>query len=78
MTLIGAMCPHDGGKNLVSPRFSRHFSIIACPQFDQSVLTRIYGKIVDWHINKEKIRGTTSATALKGIVEATIDVFAFA
>ena len=41
------------------------------------MLIRIYGKIVDWHINKEKIRGTNSARVLKGIVEATIDIFNF-
>jgi dynein heavy chain len=30
LVLVAAMCPHDGGKNLVSPRFARHFNIIAC------------------------------------------------
>ena len=77
LVLVAAMCPHDGGKNLVTPRFSRHFNIISCAQFDDSVLIRIYGKIIEWHINKEKIRGTNSARVLRGIVEATIDVFNF-
>jgi len=72
------MCPHDGGKNLVTPRFSRHFNIIFCAQFDQPVLARIYGKIIDWHINKQDIRSTNSAKVLKSIVDATIDVFNFA
>lgn len=72
------MCPHDGGKNLVSPRFARHFNIISCIDFDDTVLERIYGKIIDCHISRERIRGTNSAGVLKGIVEATIDIYNFA
>lgn len=77
MTLLGAMCPHDGGKNLVTPRFARHFNVISCLEFDNQVLGRIYGKMIDWHISRERLRGTNSAEVLKGIVEATIDIFNF-
>ena len=64
IVFAAAMCPHDGGKNLITPRFSRHFNIIATTQFSEGVLSHIYGKIIDWHINKEKIKLTSTSKVL--------------
>ena len=47
LIMVGAMCPPAGGKNPVTPRFSRHFNIIACPSFDKTVMQRIFYKMID-------------------------------
>ena len=78
IVMIGAMCPPAGGKNPVTPRFSRHFNIVACPAFDRHVMSRIYCKIIDSHIRKEGLRGLDTAKTLKKVVDAAIDVFMFA
>ena len=72
------MCPPAGGKNPVTPRFTRHFNIITCASFDKVVLQRIFIKIIEAHVRKEGIGTTDSARTLKQIVDATIDVFRFA
>ena len=78
LVFAAAMCPPDGGKNPVTPRFTRHFNIISCSNFEKEVMQRIYGKVMEWHIRKENILGTESARVLKGIVSATVDVLQFA
>ena len=78
LVFVGAMCPLAGGKNSVTPRFSRHFNIISNNNFDKEVMERIYGKVMEWHIRKENIMGTDSARVLKGLVSATVDVLRFA
>lgn len=72
------MCPPAGGKNPVTPRFTRHFNIITCASFDKAVLQRIYTKIIEVHIRKEGISSTDTSRTLKQLIEATIDVFRFA
>jgi dynein heavy chain len=71
------MCPPAGGKNQVTPRFTRHFNIITCHDFDRDVLKRIFEKIMVMHIRKEQIRGDNQEM-MKKMVEATISVFDFA
>ena len=75
LVMLGAMCPPAGGKNSVTPRFIRHFNIIACPSFDKQVMSRIFCRIMDLHIRREGIMGTDTAKTLKQIVDASIDVF---
>ena len=73
--MVGAMCPPAGGKNPGTPRFSRHFNVITCPNFDKNVMSRIFNKIIDYHIRKEGIMGTDTARTLKMVIDASIDVF---
>ena len=62
----------------MTPRFSRHFNIVSCPNFDKNVMSRIFYKIIDQHIRREGIMGTDTAKTLKQVVDASIDVFNFA
>ena len=78
LVFAAAMCPPAGGKNSVTPRFSRHFNVISCNNFEKEVMIRIYGKVMEWHIRKENIMGTDSARVLKHLVDATVDVLGFA
>lgn len=72
------MCPPSGGKNPVTPRFSRHFNIVTCGNFDKPVMQKIFNNIIDVHVRKEGIMGTDTARTLKQVVDATIDIFMFA
>ncbi len=78
IVFVGAMCPPAGGKNPVTPRFTRHFNIITCTSFDKEVMSMIFHKIIDVHIKHSNIMGTTTAKTLKEVVDASIDVFLFA
>jgi dynein heavy chain len=53
LIFIGAMGPPGGGRNPVSPRYIRHFNLISINNFDESVLLRIFNKLMDWHMKKQ-------------------------
>ena len=78
IVFVAAMCPPAGGKNPVTPRFTRHFNIVTCPVFDKNTMQRIFNKIIDYHIRRESYLGTDTAKTLKDMVDASIDVFLFA
>ena len=46
LIFVAAMGPPGGGKNPVTPRYLRHFNIIAVNNFDEVVLNRIYSKLM--------------------------------
>lgn len=46
--LIAAMGPPGGGRNSISPRLLRHFTVVAINEFDDATCTRIFGAISDW------------------------------
>lgn len=48
MTLIAAM---GLSGNHMTPRFVRHFNVIGIDEFDDSVMTTIFGKIMLWHLD---------------------------
>ena len=62
----------------MTPRFTRHFNIITCTSFDKQVMSRIFNRIMDYHIRSTGIMGTDTAKTLKEVVDAVIDVFKFA
>lgn len=46
-TVICAAAPPGGGRNAMTPRFTRHFNMISLPEGSRTVLQKIFGSIVD-------------------------------
>ena len=71
---VAAMGPPGGGRNAVTPRYLRHFNLIAISDFADKTLQRIYEGIVDWWLMKIKSDEGILAKA-KPVVEATIEIY---
>lgn len=49
---VGGMLPAGGGSNEVTSRFIRHQYIVGIESFEESTLKKIFGSIMEWHLNK--------------------------
>uniref|UniRef100_A0A8B9U7Y3 Dynein axonemal heavy chain 7 n=1 Tax=Anas zonorhyncha TaxID=75864 RepID=A0A8B9U7Y3_9AVES len=50
--LLSAMGPPGGGRNDITGRFTRHLNIVSIRSFDDSILTKIFTAVADWHFSK--------------------------
>ena len=46
-----AMAPPGGGRNVVSPRFLRHFILIGITPFNDDTMTRIFGTLLSRYLH---------------------------
>ncbi|KAA6419936.1 MAG: dynein heavy chain axonemal [Trebouxia sp. A1-2] len=69
-----AMGPPGGGRNNVTPRYLRHFNLIAISDFDDETYSHIYTSIIGWWHQKA---GVAEEVASMGpaIVSATVDIY---
>ncbi|GIY27745.1 dynein heavy chain 7, axonemal [Caerostris darwini] len=72
--LICAMGPPGGGRNQITPRFLRHFNAISINEFRDDVMTTIFTKILDWHI---ETRGFPEdfKSCVPELINATLKVY---
>lgn len=50
--MVAAMGPPGGGRNHITPRFLRHFNVIAFDSFDEETMKNIFNPICDWHFSQ--------------------------
>ena len=72
--LLAAMGPPGGGKNIITPRFLRHFYIFATAESDEKTYLRIFSVIIDWYVKKNDLNMEVSKN-LKFAVEGAIDMY---
>ena len=72
--LMCAMGPPGGGRNNVTPRFLRHFNMVAINEFDDAAMTIIFTKILSWHI---MVKGFSDAfkNLVPKIISGTLSVY---
>ena len=68
------MGPPGGGKNHISPRCLRHFSVICLTAFDGDTMSRIYTTILDWHMNVTNM-STELCEMSNKVVAATLELY---
>lgn len=67
---VAAMGPSGGGRNPITPRFTRHFNIISLnPQSDEA-LTLIFSEISEWYL-----RSTNIGSICNKLVEASVSLY---
>ncbi|XP_036230121.2 dynein axonemal heavy chain 7 isoform X1 [Bactrocera oleae] len=73
LQMITAMGPPSTG-NTVTPRFQRHFNVIAIDEFNNEILNTIFSKIVLWHLDT---RGFSKEfdPCIDEIVTATLNIY---
>ncbi|XP_011702284.1 PREDICTED: dynein heavy chain 7, axonemal-like isoform X3 [Wasmannia auropunctata] len=71
--LMCAMSPPVAGKD-VTPRFKRHFFVLAISEFEDDVMITIFSRIVLWHLDT---RGFSKEfdPCIDQIVLATLDIY---
>eukprot|EP00818_Percolomonas_sp_WS_P004750 CAMPEP_0117444502 /NCGR_PEP_ID=MMETSP0759-20121206/5277_1 /TAXON_ID=63605 /ORGANISM="Percolomonas cosmopolitus, Strain WS" /LENGTH=4349 /DNA_ID=CAMNT_0005236577 /DNA_START=155 /DNA_END=13203 /DNA_ORIENTATION=- len=67
---VAAMGPAGGGRNPITPRFTRHFNIITLNPQSNEALTIIFSEIADWFL-----RSTDFASMGSKLVEASVSLY---
>nr|AML30858.1 axonemal inner arm dynein heavy chain 2 [Marsilea vestita] len=71
---VTAMGPPGGGRNPITPRYLRHFHVLAVADFDDASLSTIFGTIMVWWARKIHLP-TDVAPISSALVNATIDIY---
>ncbi|GFR03643.1 dynein heavy chain 7, axonemal [Trichonephila clavata] len=72
--LIAAMGPPGGGRNQTTPRFLRHFNTITINEFRDDVMSTIFTKILDWHMETRGF-GEDFKSSVSELITATLTIY---
>lgn len=75
LQFAAAMGPPGGGRNPVTNRYLRHFSVVSITAFDNAAMTTIFSSLVDWWLRKFQYQPSICKLN-KQVVAATLDVYA--
>uniref|UniRef100_A0A1B0F9M2 AAA+ ATPase domain-containing protein n=1 Tax=Glossina morsitans morsitans TaxID=37546 RepID=A0A1B0F9M2_GLOMM len=73
LQMICAMGPPSTG-NTVTPRFQRHFNVLAIDEFNNDILRGIFSKIVLWHLDT-RLFSKEFDPCIEEIVDATLRIY---
>lgn len=68
------MGPPGGGRNSVTNRYLRHFSVVSMTAFDNDTLSTIFSALVDWWMKRSGF-GSTVTKLAKPLVAASLEVY---
>ncbi|KAK7198632.1 dynein heavy chain [Novymonas esmeraldas] len=71
--VLAAMGPPGGGRNPITPRFTRHFNLISVPAFTVATLTSVFTRLVEWVLSRgfaASLRGMAAP-----LVAATVELY---
>ena len=71
---VTAMGPPGGGRNAITPRFVRHFNLIAIDEFNDETYQAIYSSIIDWWHRRAKCPDDVRSKGVS-VVKATIEIY---
>lgn len=74
LQFVAAMGPPGGGRNSVTQRYLRHFSVVSMTAFDIDNMTTIFSSLMDWWIRKYTY-GSNIARLSKTVVAATLEMY---
>ena len=74
LSFVCAMGPPGGGRNPITPRYMRHFNVIAYTPFDDASMQRIFQTILDWWLSKEGFEMAYMKLSAP-IIAATMDIY---
>ncbi len=72
--VVAAMGPPGGGRNHISPRVLRHFSVICLTEFSGETMSTIYNTILAWYVNAVGMPSGVTELA-STVVAATLDMY---
>lgn len=72
--LICSMGTPGGGKSFITPRFQRHFNIVAFANFDDNTMHTIFRSILKWYFRTGNFSQDVAGCEQK-IVAATMKVY---
>jgi dynein heavy chain len=72
--LVCSMGTPGGGKSFITPRFQRHFNIVAFAIFDDGTMSTIFRSILKWYFRTGAFSPDVAGLEQK-IVAATMAVY---
>ncbi|PVD24358.1 hypothetical protein C0Q70_14839 [Pomacea canaliculata] len=71
---ITAMGPPGGGRNTVTPRFLRHFSVVSMNPFSEETMTKIFSTLMSSYLRGQEFSADFFAMGTQ-IVSATLEMY---